>query len=209
MPASPTFLIFEDRVADGSMPRAVIFGAGHGSTYPDKDSSGCTSAADAIRAASQDDAALVEHWDFDLGGPVSTVTRALASTREASRPSCATMPIIEHGSRRRRARSWHWRLCLSCLAELFRHRSRSRRLFESGADLGPADRRSLSTARRGKWRALRVFESDPPSEGDAACRRHSAGRPSERRERAPRRCRSSATLWQPLRDCPRGSRPRS
>ena len=70
MPASPTFLSFEDRVADGSMPRAVIFGAGHGSTYPDKDSSGCTSAADAIRAASQDDAALVEHWDFDLGGPV-------------------------------------------------------------------------------------------------------------------------------------------
>lgn len=50
------------------MPRAVIFGAGHGSTYPGKDSSGYALAADAIRAASQDDAALVEHWDFDLGG---------------------------------------------------------------------------------------------------------------------------------------------
>ena len=209
MPASPTFLIFEDRVADGSMPRAVIFGAGHGSTYPDKDSSGCTSAADAIRAASQDDAALVEHWDFDLGGPVSTVTRALASTREASRPSCATMPIIEHGSRRRRARSWHWRLCLSCLAELFRHRSRSRRLFDQGPiwvlqiDAHYRLRDEVNGERYG------YSSSDPPSEGDAACRRHSAGRPSERRERAPRRCRSSATLWQPLRDCPRGSRPRS
>jgi agmatinase len=48
----------------------VIFGAGHGSTYPGKDSSGYAMAADAIRAASQDDAALVEHWDFDLGGPL-------------------------------------------------------------------------------------------------------------------------------------------
>jgi agmatinase len=27
-------------------------------------------AADVIRAASQDDAALIEHWDFDLGGPL-------------------------------------------------------------------------------------------------------------------------------------------
>jgi agmatinase len=48
----------------------VIFGAGHGSTYPGKDSSGHALAADAIRAASQDDAALIEHWDFDLGGPL-------------------------------------------------------------------------------------------------------------------------------------------
>jgi arginase family enzyme len=52
------------------MPCAVIFGAGHGSTYPGKDSSGYALAADAIRAASQGDAALVEHWDFDLGGPL-------------------------------------------------------------------------------------------------------------------------------------------
>lgn len=48
----------------------VIYGAGHGSTYPRKDSSGHALAADAIRAASQDDAPLVEHWDFDLGGPL-------------------------------------------------------------------------------------------------------------------------------------------
>lgn len=70
MTTSPPFLGFPDRLADGSMPRAVIFGAGHGSTYPGEDSSGYALAADAIRAASQDDAALVEHWDFDLGGPL-------------------------------------------------------------------------------------------------------------------------------------------
>ncbi len=52
------------------MPRAVIFGAAHGSTYPGEDSNGYELAADAIRAASQADAALVEHWDFDLGGPL-------------------------------------------------------------------------------------------------------------------------------------------
>ncbi|WP_448952444.1 agmatinase [Labrys neptuniae] len=64
------FLGFPDRLAGDSKPKAVIFSAGHGSTYPGKDSSGYATAADAIRAASQDDAALVEHWDFDLGGPV-------------------------------------------------------------------------------------------------------------------------------------------
>ncbi|QND64804.1 agmatinase [Mesorhizobium loti] len=70
MTASPPFLGFPDRLADGQVPRAVIFGAGHGSTYPGKDSSGHALAADTIRAASQDDAALIEHWDFDLGGPL-------------------------------------------------------------------------------------------------------------------------------------------
>jgi len=70
MTASPPFLGFPDRLADSRMPRAVIFGAGHGSTYPGKDSNGHASAAGAIRAATRDDAALVEHWDFDLGGPL-------------------------------------------------------------------------------------------------------------------------------------------
>jgi agmatinase len=70
MTASPSFLGFPDRLADGGMPRVVIFGAGHGSTYRGKDSSGFALAADAIRAASQEDATLVEHWDFDLDGPL-------------------------------------------------------------------------------------------------------------------------------------------
>lgn len=68
MTDSPRFLDLPDRLTDGRMPRAVIFGAGHGSTYPGQDSGGYALAPDAIRAASQDDAALIEHWDFDLGG---------------------------------------------------------------------------------------------------------------------------------------------
>ncbi|PLP57053.1 agmatinase [Mesorhizobium loti] len=70
MTTSLSFLGLPNHLTDDRMPRAVIFGAGHGSTYPGKDSSGYVSAADAIRTASQDDAALVEHWDFDLGGPL-------------------------------------------------------------------------------------------------------------------------------------------
>jgi agmatinase len=68
--SSRSFLGFPSRLADGRVPRVVIFGAGHGSTYPGQDSSGYAEAANAIRAASQDDAPLVEHWDFDLGGPL-------------------------------------------------------------------------------------------------------------------------------------------
>ena len=70
MTASPSFLGLPDRLAEDRVPCAVIFGAGHGSTYPGKDSSGHALAADAVRAASLDDAGLVEHWDFDLGGPL-------------------------------------------------------------------------------------------------------------------------------------------
>jgi agmatinase len=70
MTDSSSFLGLPDRLADGRLPRAVIFAAAHGSTYPGKDSSGYALAAGAIRAASQEDAGLIEHWDFDLGGPL-------------------------------------------------------------------------------------------------------------------------------------------
>ncbi len=68
MTASPSFLGFPERLPGGGAPRAAIFGAGHGTTYPGQDSSGYALAADAIRAASQADAGLVGNWDFDLGG---------------------------------------------------------------------------------------------------------------------------------------------
>ena len=52
------------------LSRLSLFGAGHGSTYPGKDSSAFAFAPDLIRASSQEDADLFEHWDFDLGGPL-------------------------------------------------------------------------------------------------------------------------------------------
>ncbi len=70
MTAPSSFLGLPDHFADGRTPHAVIFSAAHGSTYPGKDSSGYALAAAAIRAASREDAGLVEHWDFDLGGPL-------------------------------------------------------------------------------------------------------------------------------------------
>ncbi|WP_027999126.1 agmatinase [Sinorhizobium arboris] len=70
MTVSPRFLSFPYQAADDQKPVAVIFGAAHGSTYPGKDSSAYALAADAIRAASQEDASLIQHWDFDLGGPL-------------------------------------------------------------------------------------------------------------------------------------------
>lgn len=64
------FLGFPEHFPHGRLPKAVMFSAGHGSTYPGKDSSAFALAPDLIRAASQEDAELVEHWDFDLGGPL-------------------------------------------------------------------------------------------------------------------------------------------
>jgi agmatinase len=64
------FLGLPRNLPEGRAPAAVIFGAGHGSTYPGRDSSGYAGAAKAMRAASQTDAGLLAHWDFDLGGPL-------------------------------------------------------------------------------------------------------------------------------------------
>lgn len=97
MTASPAFLGLPDRLTDGRVPRAVIFGAAHGSNYPGVDSGGYALAADAIRAASQSEASLVEHWDFDLGGPLFE-----------GGPICCTdtgdVPTIMHDNEGNRAR---------------------------------------------------------------------------------------------------------
>lgn len=70
MSAANSFLGLPPELADGSPARMVVFGVAHGSAYPDQDSSGHETAADQIRAASQEDAPLIAHWDFDLGGPL-------------------------------------------------------------------------------------------------------------------------------------------
>jgi agmatinase len=70
MPAAPSFLGLPAYLPEGIAPRAVIFGAGCGTAYPGQDGAGHALAPDAIRAASQEDAGLVDHWDFDLDGPL-------------------------------------------------------------------------------------------------------------------------------------------
>jgi len=70
MPTTPPFLGLPRHLPADRFPKMVLFGAGHGTTYPGRDSSGYALAADAIRRASQEDSSLVRHWDFDLGGPL-------------------------------------------------------------------------------------------------------------------------------------------
>jgi agmatinase len=74
MSVSPTFLGLpnsaDDDALGGVAPRIVLFGAGFGSAYPGSNDTGHALAADAIRAASQEDAPLIDHFDFDLGGPL-------------------------------------------------------------------------------------------------------------------------------------------
>ncbi|QPC87742.1 agmatinase [Mesorhizobium sp. NBSH29] len=65
-----SFLGFPSRLPDNNAPRAVIFSAGHGTTYPGKDSQPYALGASAIRTASLADAGFVGNWDFDLGGPL-------------------------------------------------------------------------------------------------------------------------------------------
>ncbi|NLS00368.1 agmatinase [Rhizobium sp. P38BS-XIX] len=64
------FLGFPSQLPDDAKPRIVLFGAPHGSDYPGKDGSGYVQAAAEIRAAIEQDAGLVDNWDFDLGGPL-------------------------------------------------------------------------------------------------------------------------------------------
>ena len=82
MTAAPPFLGFPDRLADGRLPRAVIFGAGHGSTYPGRDSSA------AHRYGSRFVTAREVH--AEASKPLSGIFR---KERGSSSPSTATASI--------------------------------------------------------------------------------------------------------------------
>lgn len=49
---------------------AAIFGAPHGTPYPGIDNRIHAAAADAFRLSLKADAEWLDHWDFDLGGPL-------------------------------------------------------------------------------------------------------------------------------------------
>lgn len=50
--------------------QAAFFGAPHGTPYPRIDNRVHAAAPSAFRAALQEDNAWLDHWDFDLGGPL-------------------------------------------------------------------------------------------------------------------------------------------
>lgn len=49
---------------------AVVFGAPHGTPYQNIDNKPYATAPDVLRAVLEDDARWIDHWDFDLGGPL-------------------------------------------------------------------------------------------------------------------------------------------
>jgi agmatinase len=57
----------ETAIADADL---VVFGAPHGTPYRDIDNEPSASAPDTLRRALQDDARWLDHWDFDLDGPL-------------------------------------------------------------------------------------------------------------------------------------------
>ena len=50
--------------------KAALFGAPHGTPYRGIDNRIHATAPNAFRAALREDSAWLEHWDFDLGGPL-------------------------------------------------------------------------------------------------------------------------------------------
>lgn len=57
----------ENDVADADL---VVFGAPHGTPYPDIDNQPYAGTADCLRSALEEDAQWLDHWDFDLDGPL-------------------------------------------------------------------------------------------------------------------------------------------
>lgn len=56
--------------SDMSGADAVLFGAPHGTPYPDLDNEPFAAAPDALREALAEDLGWEHHWDFDLDGPL-------------------------------------------------------------------------------------------------------------------------------------------
>ena len=72
MPASSAFQPFMGAVTSESAEGydIAIFGAPHGTPYPGIDNKIHKTAPDAFRAALQQDAEWLDHWDWDVGGPL-------------------------------------------------------------------------------------------------------------------------------------------
>ena len=69
---APPAVLFAGASATTSLDdaNAVLFGAPHGTPYPGIDNEAFAGAADALRRALEEDAQWLDHWDFDLDGPL-------------------------------------------------------------------------------------------------------------------------------------------
>lgn len=76
---------------------AAIFGAPHGTPYRGIDNRVHAKAADSFRLALKEDTAWLEHWDFDLGGPLLPDPKFKA----VDLGNLATKPIDGRGNRKK------------------------------------------------------------------------------------------------------------
>lgn len=88
----------------------VLFGAPHGTPYPEFDNRALAGTADALRAALSEDAGWADHWDFDLGRPLDDAgtlafldagnlkTEPLDGPGNRERIRSATAAIVEAGA---------------------------------------------------------------------------------------------------------------
>lgn len=106
---------------------AVILGAGHAIPYPDHNETGDTASATApgaICKAANIDASLVDHYDFDLGGPLMRTVcgvlwmRAIWTSRQMIARKTAA------GSKSPWPRFWRMGVFRSCLSVMTAYRSR-------------------------------------------------------------------------------------
>lgn len=74
---------------------AVLFAAPHGTPYPDIDNEAFAGAADALRKALEEDANWLDHWDFDLDGPLL----GEGTFRLADAGNLRTQPLDGDGNR--------------------------------------------------------------------------------------------------------------
>jgi agmatinase len=72
LPFKPAPVHFMGARAAGNLDDAdaVLFGAPHGTPYQGVPNEPFAAAPDALRKALEDDFSLLEHWDFDFGGPL-------------------------------------------------------------------------------------------------------------------------------------------
>ena len=74
----------------------VVFGAPHGTPYSDIDNCPYATAPEVLRLAMEEDAQLLDHWDFDLDGPLLGDSRFII----ADAGNLKTSPLDGTGNRR-------------------------------------------------------------------------------------------------------------
>jgi len=162
---------------------AAIFGAPHGTPYPEIDNSIHRGAPDAFRAALAVDAEWLDHWDYDLGGPLLRHGQKLCdlgNLRTRPRDGAHNRALIEQTTRRI--------LEAGAVPIMFGGDDSVPIPFiaaysGSAGNRHPADRRAYRLAPGAARRKPRLLLHHAPRLGARPCLAHRAGRHARHRQR--------------------------